>query len=72
MIKQLAEAQESNWFTPLIITLIIWELTWKMIAMWRAAQFKQPVWFVLLGVLNTLGIFPILYMLFFKGKKPLV
>jgi len=51
----------SFWFTVLII-LAIWEVVWKAGAMWRAARHDQPVWFVLLLIINTAGILPIVYL----------
>lgn len=71
-MKQLLEFQDAKWFYPLLFIALAWELTWKLLAMWRAAQHRQSIWFILLAVLNTIGIFPILYLLFYKGKKPLV
>ena len=48
----------------LIITLfVLWDLIWKGFALWRAAQRKQPIWFVALLVLNTAGFLPIIYIL---------
>jgi hypothetical protein len=43
-------------------------LPWKAWALWRAAQLKQKVWFVVLLVLNTMGILEIIY-LFVISKK---
>lgn len=48
----------------LVIFLVIWDMTWKAIAMWKAAQNNQVVWFILLFILNTGGILPIIYILF--------
>jgi hypothetical protein len=50
----------------LIITAIIWDLTWKLIALWRAARNNQKKWFIAIGILNTLGILPIVYLLLNK------
>ena len=57
-----------EWFFPLIIVLIIWEIVWKLIGMWKAAQNKQKVWFVCIALINTLGILPIIYILM-NNKK---
>jgi hypothetical protein len=54
---------------PLIIALIIWDAIWKVIAMWKAARNNQLVWFVLIAVLNTIGILPIIYILINRKKK---
>ena len=47
-----------------IIALLVWELIWKGIALWKAGRNDQPAWFVILLLLNTAGILPILYLLF--------
>lgn len=46
--------------------LVIVELVLKGLALWRAAELKQPIWFVLLLVINTAGIFPLIYLLVTK------
>ena len=52
-----------------LIIIIIWDLIWKGIAMWKAGRNNQKKWFIVLLVLNTVGILPILYISFFQ-KKP--
>jgi hypothetical protein len=57
----------------LLTILIIWELYWKGLALWRAAQRHQRVWFVIILVINSAGILPILYLLLtgqLKTSKP--
>jgi methionyl-tRNA synthetase len=54
----------------LIFIIIIWVLPWKAWALWRAARLGQKVWFVVLLVLNTMGILEIIY-LFVISKKHL-
>ncbi len=48
------------WFVP----LMIWSAIWKGIGLWKSAQARNVVWFVLLFVLNTAGILPIIYIFF--------
>lgn len=55
-------------FLWLFIVLIIWSFVWKALALYRAGFNRSPVWFVVLLVLNTVGILDILY-LFIWGKK---
>lgn len=57
------------WLVPVIITLSIWELVWKGIALWKCGRHKQLAWFIAILLLNTLGILPILYLLFFQKKR---
>jgi hypothetical protein len=48
---------------PLIILVVIWELTWKLIAMWKAGRNNHLGWFICLFLINTAGILPIIYIL---------
>jgi hypothetical protein len=52
--------------------LIVWELIWKAIALWKCGRNNQPVWFVFILVLNTFGILPIIYLLWFQKKEKAV
>jgi cytochrome b561 len=56
------------WFGVLLAALVIWELIWKGIALWKSARNSQKTWFVFLLVLNTVGILPIVYIFFFSKK----
>lgn len=47
----------------LIAVLVIWEMIWKALALWRAAQEKSKAWFVVLLLINSVGILPIIYLL---------
>ncbi|MCK5107321.1 MAG: hypothetical protein KAQ83_01215 [Nanoarchaeota archaeon] len=52
------------WLFP----VVIWSAIWKGIALWKCGRRNQIVWFVLILILNTAGILPILYLLFFQRK----
>ncbi|MDX9913747.1 MAG: DUF5652 family protein [Candidatus Moranbacteria bacterium] len=52
-----------------LIPLLIWELVWKGIALWKAAKNNQLNWFTALLILNTVGILPIIYIQFFQKNK---
>lgn len=54
----------------LLIVLIVWSLIWKGLALWRAARNGSLAWFVVLLVVNTLGILEILYLYIFSKKGP--
>lgn len=56
-------------FSILLIPLIIWSVIWKGIALWKCGRNNQLVWFIVMLVLNTAGILPIIYILFFQKKK---
>ena len=53
-----------NVFLP----LIIWSAVWKGLALWRAARLKQVGWFIALIIINTLGVFEIIYLLATRKK----
>jgi hypothetical protein len=41
--------------------LYLWSAIWKGLALWKAAKKDSKVWFVLLFVINTMGLLEILY-----------
>lgn len=56
-------------FIVVIILLAIWDGVWKLIAMWKSARNNELAWFICLAVFNTIGILPILYILFFQKTE---
>lgn len=46
-----------------IVLIVVWALFWKGVALWRAARRNSPGWFIALLIVNTLGIFEIIYLL---------
>jgi len=54
---------------PIWLVVVIWEIVWKGIALFKCGRNNQPKWFVALLLLNTAGILPIIYLKFFQ-KKP--
>jgi methionyl-tRNA synthetase len=56
-------------FPPAVLAvLLIWTLIWKGLVLWKSARNHQIIWFVVLLVVNTIGILEILYLLFFQKK----
>ena len=53
----------------LLIVFIIWSVYWKGRALWRAAHLNSKPWFIVLLLINTLGILEILYIYVFSKKK---
>ena len=53
----------------LFIVILVWTAIWKLMAMWKAAQKKSVTWFIVLGIVNTVGILPILYIYVFSEMK---
>jgi len=52
----------------MLVIVILWELIWKGLALYRAGKKQQPIWFVLILILNTMGILPIIYLIISKDK----
>ncbi len=53
------------WFysiAPFFPLLILWSIFWKGLALWHSARRGQPWWFVILMVVNTVGILEIVYL----------
>ncbi|HOI18492.1 MAG TPA: DUF5652 family protein [Candidatus Woesearchaeota archaeon] len=59
----------ANWIWILTLPLLVWEVVWKGIGLWKSARRNQLVWYICILIFNTLGILPIIYLLFFQGKK---
>jgi hypothetical protein len=53
----------------LLFVLFLWSLLWKGIALWRASKNDQRNWFVVMLIVNTIGILEIAYLFFFAKKK---
>ena len=49
-----------------IVLLIVWSGIWKGIALYRAGFNRQKAWFVVMFLLNTVGILEIIYLAFFQ------
>ncbi|MDB5190436.1 MAG: hypothetical protein JWN49_762 [Parcubacteria group bacterium] len=53
----------------LVAAVAIWTLAWKGFALWYAARNHQKKWFIVLLILNTIGILEIVYLLWFRRDK---
>lgn len=51
-----------------VLAVVLWALAWKGWALWLAARRREPVWFIILLVVNTFGILEIIY-IFFIAKR---
>ena len=59
----------SDWWWPFFGLVMVWSLVWKGLALWKAARKGTSVWFVVLLVVNTVGILDILYLYVFSKKS---
>ena len=58
---------ENNW--PWLAIVYIWSLAWKGWALWRSVERKDKVWFILLLIVNTVGLLEIVYIFYFSRQK---
>ena len=49
----------------------VWSIVWKGLALWKAARRGENVWFIVLLIVNTVGILEILYVFVFSRKQKL-
>ncbi len=57
-------------FGPIATLFVLWNLFWKGLALWHAARKNQEWWFIILLVVNTVGILEIIYLFAVLGLKP--
>ena len=57
---------QNSW---LLTLLVAWSIPWKGVALWKAARNSSKPWFIVLLLVNTLGILEILYIFRFDNKK---
>lgn len=69
MINNMGQYLIAN--SGILLMIILWEVLWKGLGLWRAGRRNQPVWFVLILLLNTLGILPIVYLIVTRPRKVL-
>ena len=68
MLDKLLLLMENPWVT---LALLAWSLVWKGMALWRSARNNQRNWFVMLLVVNTLGLLEIFYLFLWDKVKKL-
>jgi len=54
----------SSYGTVIFFVLVVWSLLWKGLALSRAAKKDDKAWYVILLVINTVGILEIIYLYF--------
>jgi hypothetical protein len=58
-----------NQYPWLIYLIQLWVIPWKGIALWIAARRNEKWWFIVLLIVNTLGILEIIYIFFIAKHK---
>jgi predicted neutral ceramidase superfamily lipid hydrolase len=65
IVNSQSEATRSLMFT----TILIWSIFWKGLALWHSARNKQKYWFVVLLIINTVGLLEIIFLVFLKRDR---
>lgn len=58
-----------NQLFAIFLLIVAWSMAWKGVALWKSARNGSKVWFVALLIVNTFGIFEILYIFVFSRKS---
>lgn len=58
-----------RWLLPVFIVVVIWEIVWKLLALWHSARKGKIVWFIFLAIVKSVGILPIIYLLTRKKEE---
>ena len=58
-----------SWLIPIIIVLSVWDVAWKLIALWKSARNSHMAWFICIAIFYTVGILPIIYILTHRNKS---
>ena len=46
----------------LLLIIVAWSIFWKGLALWHSGRRAQPWWFVILLLVNTVGVLEIIYL----------
>ena len=52
-----------------LVVISIWTLIWKGFALWHSAKNQQNGWFIAILIFNTMGLLPIIYLIWFKPRE---
>jgi len=59
----------SDSILALLIVGGIWDTIWKGIGLWRSGVNRQIAWFVVILIINSVGILPIVYLIWFQKPR---
>lgn len=60
-----------SWLSPgglFVFVLLVWSFFWKAWALWQAVKKEDRIWFVVLLIVNTAGLFEIGYLFLFSSE----
>jgi hypothetical protein len=55
----------------LLAVIFVWSAIWKLVALWKSARKGHMTWFIILAIVNTIGILEILYIFVFSKIGPM-
>ncbi len=61
--------QRPFWFIIALLIVGVWTLIWKGIGLWYSAKHQQKGWFITILIIDSLGLLPIIYLLWFKPEE---
>ncbi len=53
-----------------LLLAVFWSVAWKGVALWTAARRGQLAWYVVLLIVNTVGLLEIVYILVVGRRTP--
>lgn len=53
---------------PWLGVVLVWDMVWKGIALWKAGRNNQLGWYLCILIFNTVGILPMVYLALFQKK----
>lgn len=57
-------------FPPILLFIVfLWSLLWKGFALWKASKNDQKNWFIVILIINSVGILELIYLFGFAKKK---
>lgn len=54
---------------PWLGVVLVWDMVWKGIALWKAGRNNQLIWYLCILIFNTVGILPMVYLALFQKKE---
>jgi len=48
----------------LFVFILAWSIAWKGFALWKAARLSHKKWFIIILIINSIGILEIIYLFF--------
>lgn len=52
-----------------IVLLMLWDAVWKVVALWKSARNNHLAWFIVIAIINSVGILPIIYILMHRSDS---